>query len=343
MLQNLYLLGDINFRGVSDPRGLFDHVSAPLKQADMVFANLECCLYDPPADATEKRGFYVPPAVGAALVQAGVQVVGSANNVNIGGEAVAGSLAELDRLGIGHVGAGLDAESARAGLVLERNGVRYGFMQRTAVYWPENHEAQAGQPGVAIIKGHTAYQPAMDQQAARTRPGVPPRVITWADPDSLARYREDVAELRKRADVVVTSLHWGFRREVLHYQREFAHASVDAGADIVFGHGPHMILPIETYRGKPIFYGGGNFSFQMAHQNDPHTDWVGMMIRAAVKNGRIEEIELAFTQRNAANQTLVRPVESFEHECELLLKTSFELGATLQVRDDKLMWRPEAA
>jgi len=129
--QTLALLGDINFLGVACADGLFDHVAAPLRRADMVFANLECCLYDAPPDASERRGFYVPPTLGAALVQAGVQVVGNANNVTIGGDAIRASLAELDRLGIGHVGAGRDTEHARAALVVERDGVRYGFLQRT--------------------------------------------------------------------------------------------------------------------------------------------------------------------------------------------------------------------
>jgi len=346
LLQTLYLLGDINFLGVSAldaarADGLFDHVAAPLQRADMVFANLECCLYDAPPDASERRGFYAPPALGAALVQAGVQVVGNANNVTIGRDAIAATLAELDRLGIGHVGAGADADHARAAQIVERDGVRYGFLQRTAVFWPDKHEAAPGQPGVAVIRAQTAYRPALEQQAARTRPGVPPQVVTWADATSLATWREDVAALRARADVVVASLHWGYQREVLHYQRQFAHAAVDAGADIVFGHGPHVVLPIERYQGKTIFYGVGNFSFQMAHQGERHDDWVGMMVRVAIERaqGRVQvgNITLAFTQRNDANQTLLRPVDELPDERNLLVNTSLSLGARLHARDGVLV------
>jgi poly-gamma-glutamate synthesis protein (capsule biosynthesis protein) len=43
---------------------------------------------------------------------------------------------------------------------------------------------------------------------------------------------------------------------------EFAHAAVDAGADAVFGHGPHVTLGVEIYKGRPIFYSLGNFIFQ---------------------------------------------------------------------------------
>lgn len=43
------------------------------------------------------------------------------------------------------------------------------------------------------------------------------------------------------------------------YQREFAHALIDAGADAYIGHGPHRIRGIEIYKGRPIFYSLGNF------------------------------------------------------------------------------------
>lgn len=337
MSQTLYLLGDINFRGVSDSSSLFDHVMEPVREADMVFANLECCLYEQPPNAVETRGFYVNPSNGKALQELGVRVVGNANNVTIGTEAINASLAELDRLGIGHVGAGVDISAARAPLVVEQEGLRYGFLQRTAVYWPDHHEANESRPGVATIKAHTAYRPILEQQSARTRPGVPPQVVTWADPDSLATYREDIAELRKHADVVIASFHWGFRREVLQYQREFAHAAIDSGADIVFGHGPHMILPIETYKKKPIFYGGGNFSFQMAHNNDVHTDWVGMMLRITIDDGRVGEIEMSFTQRNEANQTILYSVNELSHERDLLIQSSSALGTSLQLRGNSVI------
>jgi len=168
--QTLALLGDVNFLGTSRADGLFDHVAAPLQRADMVFANLECCLYAQPDDATERRGFYVPPALGTALAQANVQVVGNANNVTIGRDAICATLAELDRLGIAHVGAGVDAEHARAAQVVERDGVRYGFLQRTAVFWPDLHEAGPNQPGVAVIRAHTARVPPGHRAAGRAHP-----------------------------------------------------------------------------------------------------------------------------------------------------------------------------
>ncbi|SSW67471.1 CapA family protein [Achromobacter agilis] len=336
MNHTLYLLGDINLKGVDDATGLFDRIRQPLLAADLVFANLECCLYDLPEHAQERRGFYTSPRHAQALRDAGLQAVGNANNVNIGHEAVLSSLAALRAASLPSVGAGADSTAARAPLIEVRDGVRYGFLQRTAVYWPDNHEAGAHQAGVAIIKAHTAYRPRLETQAARTRPGVPPEVLTWACPESLAQFRADVAALRAQADVVVASLHWGYRREVLQYQREYAHAAIEAGADLVLGHGPHMILPVELHQGRPILYGSGNFSFQVAHQADAHTEWTGMIARVEVRDARPAALQFSFVQRNPANQTVLAPASAVAPERDLLVQSSAALGARLSADGDGL-------
>ena len=67
---------------------------------------------------------------------------------------------------------------------------------------------------------------------------------------------------------------------------EIAHAAIDAGADIVIGHGPHYSLPVEIYKGKPIFYGLGSFSFHTGHGGRKHGDWVGMLARVTLEGAR---------------------------------------------------------
>ncbi|MGE7472477.1 CapA family protein [Bosea sp. NPDC003192] len=337
MRHSLHLLGDINLKGVANPSRIFDVVGPQLAQADMVFANLECCLFDGADGAAEKRGFYVPTTAAALLKAGGLQVVGTANNVNIGAEAIASSLSTLAEAGIASVGAGLDRASAYRAVVVERNGLRYGFLQRTAVYWPDGHEAKAGQPGVAVLKAHTAYRPQYEQQAARTRPGVPPEVVTWADPASLAEVSKAVAELKAQADIVVGSFHWGYRREVLQYQRQFAHAAIDAGADIVLGHGPHMILPLELHAGRPIVYGGGNFSFLYAHDSKPHPDWVGMIMQAEIAERAIRHLTLSFVRRDQDDRTILRSVQDEPAERDALIASSAANGAPLAVDGDRLV------
>src|SRR5262249_29274558 len=139
----IILAGDVNLMNVTDPSVPFALVRDELRAADLVFANLECCLYrarDP--HAIEHEGFYADPEVaGETLISAGFAAVGVANNVNYGGAAIIGSIARLDRLGIAHTGAGADRAAARAPAILERGGLRIGFLQRSSVYWPTDHEA----------------------------------------------------------------------------------------------------------------------------------------------------------------------------------------------------------
>ncbi|HTT80320.1 MAG TPA: CapA family protein, partial [Stellaceae bacterium] len=259
-MPSLILLGDVNLMNAADPAVPFARVGGELRAADLVFANLECCLYRPQEGrAIEHEGFYADPEIaGAALKRGGIGAVGIANNVNYGAAAILGSIARLDRLGIAHTGAGPNLTAALAPAVVTAGGSRVGFVQRSSVYWPTNHEATERGAGIAVIRGHTAYQvPAHKTRAEippMNRPGIPPVVVTWADRAYLASFAEDIAALRRTADIVVASCHWGLGEEVLDYMTEIAHAAIDAGADIVIGHGPHYSLPVEIYRGKPIFY-----------------------------------------------------------------------------------------
>jgi poly-gamma-glutamate synthesis protein (capsule biosynthesis protein) len=97
-----------------------------------------------------------------------------------------------------------------------------------------------------------------------------------ADPVDMAGNLKWIREARRQADWVVASIHshdFAFSSvstaprqsdmtEPIECVREFAHNAIDEGADLVVGHGSHTVLGIEIYRGRPIFYGVGNFFFQ---------------------------------------------------------------------------------
>ena len=103
----LILTGDVNLKGVTDAAVPLARVAEELRKADLVFSNLECLLGTPPSGHSHSNeGFFADPAVGAeVLTRAGIGVVGIANNVHYG-EAINGSIAQLDRIGILHTGAG---------------------------------------------------------------------------------------------------------------------------------------------------------------------------------------------------------------------------------------------
>ncbi len=306
----MILTGDVNLMHVDDATVPFARVQDEFRATDVVFSNLECCLYDPPGGhAVENEGFFASPHIGGeALRNAGISAVGIANNVNYGEAAIIASIERLDTLGILHTGAGGNVAAARASAIVQRGGVRYGFLQRSSVYWPTNHEAGANSTGIAVLRAHTAYQVPMHRTRPEippmNRPGIPPVIVTWADPDYLRGFTDDIATLRQNADVVVASCHWGLHKDVLAYMPEIAHAAIDAGADLVIGHGPHYSLPVEVYRGKAIFYGLGSFSFHTGHGGRRHGDWVGMMVRADTAGGAINKLGLQFVRHNERNETV---------------------------------------
>ncbi|HXO90957.1 MAG TPA: CapA family protein, partial [Stellaceae bacterium] len=245
----MILTGDVNLMNVTDPAVPFAVVADEFRATEIVFCNLECCLFESPTEhSLEHEGFFADPRVaGEALRSAGIAAVGLANNVNYGEAAITASIARLDELGIAHCGAGANRARARAPIILARNGMRFGFLQRSSVYWPTNHEASEEAAGIAVIRGHTAYHIPMHRSGPpANRPGIPPEIVTWADPHYLRWLDEDIAALREKAEVVVASFHWGLHREVLQYMTEIAHRAIDAGADLVIGHGPHFSLPIEV-------------------------------------------------------------------------------------------------
>ena len=339
-MPSLTLVGDVNLMNIADAGVPFARIGETLRSADLVFANLECLLYEPPdGHAVEHEGFFADPEIaGGALQSAGIAAVGLANNVNYGAAAILGSLARLDRLGLGHTGAGANLETARAPAIADRGGLRVGFLQRSSVYWPTNHEATAYGCGIAVIRGHTAYQvPAHKTRPdvpPMNRPGVPPIVVTWADRDYLAAFTEDIAALRREADIVIASCHWGLGEEVLDYMTEIAHAAIEAGAEIVIGHGPHYSLPLEIYRGKPIFYGLGSFSFHTGHGGRRHGDWVGMLARCEIARDTVTEARFRIVRHNAENETVPCALADEGVTLGRLAERSARLGATLTAEGD---------
>lgn len=336
--------GDINLMNVADPALPFNHVAGTLRQADMLFGNLECCLYQPRDEVSAgEEGFHADPAAGRALQIAGFRAVGNANNVNYGVAAIRSSLAELQKLGILSTGAGLDRRQARAPVIVERDGVRYGFLQRTSVYWPTNHEAGEHSAGVATLRGHTAYQLPLHRISRdippANRPGVPPLIVTWPDPKYLAEYVDEIKALRSQVDVLVTSQHWGFKEEVLEYMTGIAHAAVDAGADIVIGHGPHYSLPVEIYKGKPVYYGLGSFSFHTGHGGLKHGDWLGMLARVELEGRDCVRAAFEFVRHNEANETVICDIAAEQAGLDALRRRSGAFGTRLEVEGNAVVFR----
>jgi poly-gamma-glutamate synthesis protein (capsule biosynthesis protein) len=233
-------------------------VRPTLQAVDLRFANCERQYSTRGANARGDDGQphgRQPPEMAQIFTDCGFDAVTIANNhmYDFGPEALLDTRALLLSKGIGVTGAGRDLDEAREPAIVERKGVRVGFLGYCSVI-PEGGEAAPGKIGVAPLRVVTTYE--------GRGPHATPRVITRPDDNDMKMILDDVSALRRRVDIVVVAFHWGViwaPRIIADYQVTAAHACIDAGADLILGHHAHVPKAIEVYKGKAIFYSLSNF------------------------------------------------------------------------------------
>ncbi|MGH3367214.1 MAG: CapA family protein [Nocardioidaceae bacterium] len=217
-----------------------------LAAADITVGNLESTLSRAGAPRQGDDSFAADHAVLRGLAAAGFDVLSLANNHtgDYGPRALLQTLRRIHRSPIEGVGGGRDGVEAWRPVVVERHGVRFGFVAFNAI--GETPRATPGSPGVAEVR----MQP-------RTGP------LNRTD---LRRITGTIRRLgQRRADVVVVLPHWGdqYTHQPVPAQRRVGRFLVDAGADIVVGGHPHWVQRVQTYRGRLIVHSLGNFVFDM--------------------------------------------------------------------------------
>jgi poly-gamma-glutamate synthesis protein (capsule biosynthesis protein) len=214
---------------------VFAGIAPLLRSADVAWVNLESPLTtisDPwPGKDVHFQG---DPRLAAGLADAGVDLVNMANNhaVDQGPAGLLDSIRRLERAGVAVVGAGRNDAAARRPVIVRTSaGATVGFLGFTDIIWP----------------GYAA--------------GVGPGVAT-ASPD-MARVERTIRELKRRVDYVVVCFHWGieYTDAPIASQVAEAHAAIDAGADLVIGHHPHVLQGVQLYRGRLIAYSLGDLVF----------------------------------------------------------------------------------
>jgi poly-gamma-glutamate capsule biosynthesis protein CapA/YwtB (metallophosphatase superfamily) len=215
---------------------VFKEVRDVLRSVDVAFGNLEGVFLD--SGGTPKRcsnpnlcfNFRMPERYVKHFVDAGFNLLSVANNHSgdFGDEGRRVTARVLTEAGIGFAGFAGTHET----YVLERDGIRYGLV--------------AFAPNIGTVSIH-----------------------------DIPKAQRLVRELKERSDIVIVSSHMGaegakhanitrrpetFVGENRGNPYEFARQMIDAGADMFFGHGPHVIRAIDLYKGKFIAYSLGNFA-----------------------------------------------------------------------------------
>ena len=205
-----------------------------LHSADLAVANLECVLSTQGGPLKKSYLIRAHPRWGQALVEADLDLVTLANNhaLDFGLAGLDSTLSTLQALGIATVGAGASPEAVHRPATFTLDGVRVAVLGYAANRWNGSVDV-----------------PATDR-------------LAWAEP---ATVQADVRAVREQADLVVVLLHAGteYATTPSSDQEAVARAAVDAGADLVVGHHPHVTQTIERYKQGLIVYSLGDALFDI--------------------------------------------------------------------------------
>ncbi len=261
----------------NDYTQLFTLVTEKIQQADIAFGNLEGQVSDIGNNVGSKFSFRMDPRVIPDLAATGFDIVSFANN-HIGDWNVAGfldSLKRLDENTILQTGAGTNKSEARTVKIIEREGKKIGFLGFSDV-GPQWMKATDTHPGILLAN----------------------------DPDRL----QIIKTAKSQVDFLIVSYHWGTEYKPFNTrQKDLAETSIDAGADLIIGHHPHVPQDYAEYKGKLIFYSLGNFMFDQPFSEPTMR---GMMAQITLNPDLTYRAELFTTQQDKTYKIIeVRPFD----------------------------------
>lgn len=269
--------------------------------ADIVNVNLEVAV-DGECKRNKKKKFayYMDPAGLKAMTDAGINVVCLANNhtLDCGPKGLTNSLKNVDQAGLARYGAGFGEERNR-GVIVKVKKTKIGF-----VGW-YNYRPETKNGGTAHINEENI--------------------------------RSGIEAIRKKADVVVATFHWGknYEPKVDKKQKRFGQFAIDSGADAVIGHHPHIIQGMTVYKDKPILYSVGNFIFSTGNNRAKE----GLAARLIVKKKKLARLEVVplFNQNRHKDvrwQTKVAKGKRAKRTLQDFAAASEKLGADINIEKE---------
>lgn len=296
-----------------DGLSFFDEVTPLLSAADVTFGNFEGVLMDggEPVKQCGKRSacfvFRTPTRYATYLKLAGFDLLSLANNHarDFGEEGRTSTMAALDAVGIHHSG----REGTTASFLV--NGLRVAMV----AFAPNVGSNSLNDPQIGLPL---------------------------------------VSDLAARHDVVIVSFHAGAEgdgAEVLPFAREFyagedrgdvvefAHSMIDAGADIVLGHGPHVVRPLELYKDRLIAYSLGNFATYYGIRVDDKRGLAPILFATLDAEGRFVEGRLEATIQVRPRGPAPDPEKKVIALIRELTATAFPDGELVIAEDGRLSRR----
>ena len=235
-------------------------VRSLLKGADLAVANFENPAPDNFKYHTQGTVFSANPRLIAGLKDAGIDYVSLGNN-HIGDAGPVGllqTLANLDKYGIRHSGAGRNLAAARTPAIMTVDGVKVAILSYDTI--AKYYAAGTNKAGSAQL--------------------------------TAANVKVDVAAARKAgAQIVIVYPHWGteYSPRPFSAEQSLAHAVIDAGADMIIGNHAHWVGAMEIYKGRPIWYALGNFVFDQIW-SEPTSE--GLLLQLTFRGTHLVQVRL---------------------------------------------------
>jgi len=247
---------------------LSDEIRQLFQTCDIVLANFECTLPGEDVIATEPRVFTTESQT-QGLAKAGINAVTLGNNhaFDAGDKGFCHLTELLEDLNISWFGAGLNLSAASDPLILTIKNIKIAI--------------------IGVVDASTG----MKRFAGPASSGVAP-----CDEQLLCR---QIKDLRRQADHIIISPHWGDERFRFPSpnQVEQAHALINAGASMILGHHPHVVQGMELYQNSPIIYSLGNFFANHVYwENGDFLTWnrferTGCILLAELDHKKINNIQ----------------------------------------------------
>ena len=288
MAISLFIVGDVVPKGkhlvsfLQSGDRIFQEIKPFITGADLSIVNLEAPIVKGNPTPIEKSGpnLHVTPLVVDGLKTLGFSIVTLANNhfFDQGQKGVDNTIDVCQSVGLRTVGGGRTCSEARLPLFVEKNGKRIALINAC------EHE----------------FSIATSEHGG-------------SNPLDLINIKEDISNARSKADFVVLILHGGL--EMYHYptprMKRWYRFFVDLGADAVINHHQHCINGYEVYKGKPIFYGLGNFYFPRGSQPLTNSWLYGYAVRLVLGEG--VDFEMV-PYKQTEDAVILRDKVDFENE-----------------------------
>ncbi len=298
------VLLDRDVKKVIDKNGInypFETIQEIVSQQDLAFFNMECPITDSldGFPINKRYSFRAEPEYIKGLKYAGFNIASVANNhtIDYGKSGFLKTIELLNQDSIFTIGGGINQNEAFKPVLIEKNGETFAFFGMLEFLLE------------GTIFNESKPYPAFGQIEKLC--------------ELIRFYNSDINN-------IIVSFHWGKENSIIPTSRqvEYAHKVIDAGADLVLGHHPHVLQSIEIYQDKLILYSLGNFIFD----NSEELQKQSVIFQCIFNSGQIIEPKLIPVYINNCRPELASAViesEIFEH----LSKVSDPFKTSLSLND----------